>query len=56
MAPAEGSMGLIFELMKPGSLCDLLHGSSEDAVSNRPDADSVLGHRSSCTACESIAI
>jgi serine/threonine protein kinase len=36
MGPTEGSMGLIFELMEFGSLYDLLHGSSEDAVSNRP--------------------
>jgi serine/threonine protein kinase len=36
MGPTEGSMGLIFELMESGSLYDLLHGSSEDAVSNRP--------------------
>jgi serine/threonine protein kinase len=36
MGPTEGSMGLIFELMESGSLYDLLHGLSEDAVSNRP--------------------
>jgi serine/threonine protein kinase len=36
MGPTEGSMGLIFELMESGSLYDLLHGSSEDAVSHRP--------------------
>jgi serine/threonine protein kinase len=36
MGPTEGGMGLIFELMESGSLYDLLHGSSEDAVSNRP--------------------
>jgi serine/threonine protein kinase len=34
--PTEGSIGLIFELMESGSLYDLLHGVSEDALMNRP--------------------
>jgi serine/threonine protein kinase len=36
--PAEGNMGLIFELMENGSLFELLHGAGEDTIAHRPSS------------------